>query len=117
MHLYKLDIDLDYTHQDSTGELESWIHHLEGIKKELKTFCTKKKYSKHALIKKAVLLKASTNNSILKTLRNYKEFREFWNTCDAAQSGMAFIREHNKHKSDYLKHINEYKSFKSKLTV
>ncbi|MDW5288492.1 hypothetical protein [Formosa sp. PL04] len=116
MILYDLDIEVDYTHQTSTGELNYWIQHLEDIEKELKRFYSKKKYAKHALIKKAVVLKTKSNNSILEALQNYKEFREYWMGCDGLQGGMAFIHEHKKHKKNYILHIKEYRIFKSKLT-
>ena len=116
MNLYTLDIDIDDTHQNGTGELDFWIHHLEEIKTELKRLYSKKKYTKHVFIEKAILLKTASTNSVLKALKNYKEFRDYWSKCDASQSGMPFIYEHQKHKKEYLKHISEYKRFKSKLT-
>ncbi|MFB9053668.1 hypothetical protein ACFFVB_11335 [Formosa undariae] len=116
MNLYNLDIAFNNTPQKSTNEVDFWIHHLEEIKQELKQFCAKKKYNNQDLIKSAVLLKASTNNSILKAIQNYKEFRDYWSKCEGFNSETPFIYEHSKHKSDYLRHIKEYRLFRSKLT-
>ncbi|WP_434036084.1 hypothetical protein [Formosa sp. 4Alg 33] len=116
MNLYNLDIAFNATAENSTNEVDSWILHLEEIKQELKQYCSKKKYNNQDLIKSAVLLKASANKSILKAIKNYREFREYWSKCDGLNSDTPFIYEHSKHKRDYLKHVKEYRLFKSKLT-
>ena len=116
MNIFQLNIKTDYTHQNSSDELMTWIAQLKEIKKEIKTLYAEDKCSNNPLIKNAIILQDANNQSVLDALKNYKEFRDYWNTCDAVQGSMAFVNEHKKHKSEYSNHLKNYRIFRSKLT-